>query len=260
MYLLVDEIGFGRVASRADVIAHLLLVHNLRADWARSIDPPMWSVATEWQIYFVFPLVLLPVWRRAGAAAAVAVGFAVGVAPVMFSGGRWFAWASPWYVGLFGLGMAGAAIHSGREKWCLWSRARVPLGGVALAVLAGVGMGHAVSDTRRVATMVVLDGMVGLGSVAFILWLAQGDGRVRVSLTGLLTGRLALWLGSCSYSIYLMHTLAIHSVGPVFRLGDPRTVSELALHATIALPIILLISCIHNRLFERPFLARQVAK
>lgn len=44
---------------KASVVGvHLLLIHTLRPWWAYAIDPPMWSVAVEWQIYFL--LLLLP--------------------------------------------------------------------------------------------------------------------------------------------------------------------------------------------------------
>ena len=63
---------------RSAILPHLLLVHNLKGWWAMRIDPPMWSVATEWQIYFLFPA-LLAAWRRWGVSAMVALGFAVGI-------------------------------------------------------------------------------------------------------------------------------------------------------------------------------------
>ena len=49
------------------VLSHLLLVHNLDERWIFKVDPPLWSVATEWQIYWLFPG-LLAVWRRHGSA------------------------------------------------------------------------------------------------------------------------------------------------------------------------------------------------
>jgi peptidoglycan/LPS O-acetylase OafA/YrhL len=52
--------------SHTTLIAHLLLLHNVNADWNHAINGPMWSVATEWQIYFVFALVLLPIQRKFG--------------------------------------------------------------------------------------------------------------------------------------------------------------------------------------------------
>src|SRR5579875_3373423 len=46
-------------------LAHILLLHNLTPHGYK-IDPPMWSVALEWQIYFLFPFLFLPLWRRFG--------------------------------------------------------------------------------------------------------------------------------------------------------------------------------------------------
>jgi peptidoglycan/LPS O-acetylase OafA/YrhL len=50
--------GFGPIGS------HVLLIHNLLPAFTNTINGPLWSVATEWQIYFFFPFFLLPIWRR----------------------------------------------------------------------------------------------------------------------------------------------------------------------------------------------------
>lgn len=56
------------------LLSHLFLVHNLQPEWAYKIlDGPLWAIATEWQIYFVMALVLLPVWRFAGPWVAVSL-------------------------------------------------------------------------------------------------------------------------------------------------------------------------------------------
>ena len=60
------------------IASHLLLIHNFASAWHSRIDYPMWSVATEWQIYFLFPLVLLPIWQRWGSAASAAAAFGRG--------------------------------------------------------------------------------------------------------------------------------------------------------------------------------------
>ena len=67
-----SEIGLSRMKSQApdvnfevgNLVTHLLLVHNWFPRWVFAVNATHWSVATEWQIYFLFPLVLLPVWRR----------------------------------------------------------------------------------------------------------------------------------------------------------------------------------------------------
>src|SRR4051812_17292515 len=59
------------------LVSHLLLVHNLDNSWVYRINAPFWSVATEWQIYFLFPLLLLPVLRKFGMGAAVVCGFVI---------------------------------------------------------------------------------------------------------------------------------------------------------------------------------------
>lgn len=92
----------------ANLITHALLVHDI-TPWALKLNSPMWTVATEWHIYFLFPLIFLPVWRRFGIIAAIASGFmiaifAVGLRVPEVTG------SCPWYAGLFTLGMAGAWI------------------------------------------------------------------------------------------------------------------------------------------------------
>jgi hypothetical protein len=32
------------------VVSHLAVIHNYFPDWQYSINHPMWSIATEWQI------------------------------------------------------------------------------------------------------------------------------------------------------------------------------------------------------------------
>ncbi|MDH5034483.1 MULTISPECIES: acyltransferase family protein [Chryseobacterium] len=45
------------------VISHIGLFHNLKSSWIFKINGAHWSIATEWQIYWLFPFMLL-FWRR----------------------------------------------------------------------------------------------------------------------------------------------------------------------------------------------------
>ncbi|HEY2155860.1 MAG TPA: acyltransferase, partial [Isosphaeraceae bacterium] len=59
------------------VASHLLLVQNWGPGWIYRVDPPAWTVATEWQIYWLFPA-LIALRRWVGMAATVAIAFGLG--------------------------------------------------------------------------------------------------------------------------------------------------------------------------------------
>ena len=65
------------------ILSHSLLLDNLSVGWASKINSPMWSVATEFQIYFLFPSLLIPLWRRFGLTAMVIIGFIIGLTPFL---------------------------------------------------------------------------------------------------------------------------------------------------------------------------------
>ena len=46
------------VSSSGSLLSHLFLLHNLNASWIYDFNGTLWSIATEWQIYFVFALLL----------------------------------------------------------------------------------------------------------------------------------------------------------------------------------------------------------
>ncbi|MBS1708851.1 MAG: acyltransferase [Armatimonadetes bacterium] len=46
------------------VLAHVVMVHNYWPDFFHKIDPPMWSLALEWQIYLAFALVMVPMAKK----------------------------------------------------------------------------------------------------------------------------------------------------------------------------------------------------
>lgn len=92
------------------VVSHLLLLHNYFPAYQYAIDHPLWSIATEWQIYFLFPL-LLWIGKRYGdfniVVTAGAITMALNIYLLNFSPHH-----NPWppqFVGLFGFGMACAA-------------------------------------------------------------------------------------------------------------------------------------------------------
>lgn len=211
---ILRQSATGRLGPRAamlsadNLLAHIFVVHNLAERWNQSLNPPLWSVATEWHIYFVFPLLLLPIWRRFGLAATVLGGFAAGLAPWVLKPMDYdFAWARPWYVGLFALGMAGAVI--GVEERRQPVRERVPWGAVALglgAVLVVLCRFWWKELTKHDSPWApAVDTLVGLAAVAAIVALACPQGEQIFDLRRLLEAKWAARLGAFSYSLYLVH-------------------------------------------------------
>jgi peptidoglycan/LPS O-acetylase OafA/YrhL/O-antigen/teichoic acid export membrane protein len=208
---------FVSVDATADgVLAHAVLIFNFRRDWAMAVDSPMWSVATEWQIYFLFPLILLPLWRRAGIAAAVVGGFAVGIIPVLVAprGTDFDTWC-PWLLGVFALGMAAAACaFGGPIKWIPggFNRGVKIWGAGCLMVVAAIGviqfsiprLWYAMAEWQK-------DVMTGAAVAMLLVYLARWqltglDGsRGKPIIFRLLDTRAAITLGAFSYSLYLVH-------------------------------------------------------
>ena len=198
-------------ALKASVVGvHLLLLHTLRPWWAYAIDPPMWSVAVEWHIYFLFPLLLLPLWRRFGIAATVGAAFFVGLLPLMVNKNAYF--QSPWFLGLFALGMAGAGLNFGPAQTRLSSatiaglvRRSAWLSGLGAACFATVTVLAPPVFTRY---SYVMDALVGVTTALLLVFctnvIERGTGA-RPPVLRVLESKAAVRLGAFSYSLYLVH-------------------------------------------------------
>lgn len=232
-------------------LAHVFLIHNWSEDWRWGINPPHWSVALEFQIYFVFALLMLPVWRRYGRGASVGLGFAI--AMVLFAAGYGF--AAPWMIGLFAVGMLAAALSVApipRERvlGVRWGHATLM---AALAVPVAVAVGHK-ATTGDAATMIG-DLAIGLATMTCLVWLSHRHlAQSSPSPVGrFLTMRPVSFLGRISYSTYLLHYPIVAAVTIVFvgdlGLGVPASFAVIAL---VSWPIILAVSVVFHRLVERP--------
>jgi peptidoglycan/LPS O-acetylase OafA/YrhL len=240
------------------VASHLLLVHNLSERWIVKIDPPMWSVATEWQIYLLFPI-LVGLWRRSGIVAAIAGAFAVGYGVAALANplnNPALGELCPWFAGLFALGMAAAlASHGDRNARGSVGVVAVGLGFVAL-VLAGLAL--AATHDRK---FMIADPIVGAAMACLLVrWTrraAPGATEPRLPLLRLLEGRSAGALGSISYSLYLIHYPLLAAGDAILRrwqFGPEARLWTLILGAS---PLILLAATLFHRVFERPFLSGQ---
>ncbi len=240
------------------LFSHLALVDNVSWAWQDKINYPMWSVATEWQIYFLFPLILLPVWRRFGLAALVVAGFAVGLAPhFLLPMKHNYDVARPWYVGLFALGMLGAAIGFSLRERIAQLRSRIPWGTLAVVLTAIV----AVSHLRHWQALdgIARDALLGAGTVCLIVYctqfLTQPGEPKRPAILRFFESRWVVALGVFSYSLYLIHApvLALLHLA-VWGIHASPLICYAALLG-LGVPLSVLCAYLFYLRFEKPFLS-----
>ncbi len=235
------------------VVSHLLLVHNFSEDWAFRINGPMWSIPTEWHIYFVFSLLLLPLARRFGLGVVIVLAWVVGSLPNLFAwGGEWY-WACPWFLGSFALGMTGATIALSPRFENSWWRDRAPWGLLSLLGLGLVLLVH--RPWLSFLPYPAIDLASSLFAFSFVNACVQASrqGSPFERIRELLANRWMVALGGFSYSLYLLQH-------PFLKAAEwliPRT--PLSANATyVALlvgftPLMCAAAWVFSRFFELPF-------
>ena len=237
----------------ASIGSHLLLIHNLLPSVVHRINGPLWSVATEWQIYFFFPLFLLPMWRRFGALAAVVAGFVLGCVPIWLAHDVAYA-ANTWYLGLFALGMCAAAVNVAPRAAAL--RERALWGPLSLALLAASAIGATVLIKFWFRFMPLSDALVGATTAAALLYLTRDALRTagprHLALRFLESGPL-VGLGRFSYSLYLTHLPVVALCYLVIAPLALSPASQMAALIALSLPASLLLAFAFFWTFERRF-------
>lgn len=240
---------------RVAIVSHLLLLQDLFG--TGRINYVFWSIAVEWHIYFAFPLLLLAT-RRLGivwtAVAALLFGYALSLG---FHGTR-LARANPHYIGLFALGMLAAYVacsarreHAAARSSRLWPIAIVvPL---LITAAACYVWGHATASQR----FPYLDLPVGVLAAATLVVTTRARSH---ALTRLLSGRALVFIGTFSYSVYLVHAPLLQLMWQylLVPLGLTHAQMFAALMSGGAL-LVLAFSYGFFRLFELPFLRRRGA-
>jgi peptidoglycan/LPS O-acetylase OafA/YrhL len=235
---------------RVALISHLLLFQDLFG--TSKINYVFWSIAVEWHIYFLFPLLVWG-WRRVGPRFTVAGALAAGYAlRIGFANSR-LARASPHYVGLFALGMMAAYVVQSDEPAAVWARERFSWRAVTAACVALVcGLsgywGWQASHDR----IYVIDLPTAVAAMGLLV-LASRDRRS--ILTRLLSFRPIVFIGTFSYSVYLIHAPLLQIMWQ-YALR-PAHLGSVAMFAALLMPgglLVLAVSYGFFRLFEEPFM------
>ena len=251
---------FGVWPAPGDLLTHLLLVHNLFANWAHGINSPMWSVASEWQIYFFFPALLLPVWRRKGIAAAVGVAFIVGYGLFLLVPGG-LNDAAPWYIGLFALGMAAATLTAGPSGGDEPRTGNFPWKGSFLVLMAVLVVSGTLAGGWFRDHAWLVDPIFGLAAACLIIhcagMLARSGDDAPDFLLKIVRSKPAVALGAFSYSLYLIHYPLVELAADGYRIFRVPATLQIALTFGVCVPAVTAAAYLFHLAFERPFMPGQ---
>ena len=207
------DLGLTPTVSGAVWWSNLLLLQDVYGQY-NNINAPFWSVACEWHLYWVFPL-LVWVLRRHGVAALVLLGAVSAVALTLLSA-RYprlpLLDASvpqpPYFIVLFVLGVAAAALVNGQGRGVAAARrAALPAAAVLLALLAGVLYHYRIADAAGAIRFAGLHPLIDPLAGAFTAALLAGLTGLAPAhgLRRLFEGRALVRIGGFSYSLYLIH-------------------------------------------------------
>jgi peptidoglycan/LPS O-acetylase OafA/YrhL len=226
--------------TRNGVVANLILLQNIVHRY--EINHAFWSIATEWQIYFLFPLLLLS-WRRLGPAVTASLALAASLAVVVLLHGSEVTYH---FVGLFAVGMLGATLA--------FSETRVPWQALAAGLWLAVAGLMAFGWTRHITSPrgAFCDTVVGLAAMTLVVAAAR---RPNGWLHQALAARPLARIGLFSYSLYLVHAPLVHLVWQYalrpLHLGPRATFSLLVAAGG---PAIVGAAWLFFLVLERPFL------
>jgi peptidoglycan/LPS O-acetylase OafA/YrhL len=231
------------------VVSHFLLLQDLFG--TGRINYVFWSIAVEWQIYFVMPM-LVRGWRRYGIVAVAAIALVVGYGLAIGLGHTRVARANPHFLGMFALGMLAAQVVRSQDARWLELRDRfhwglVALGGAGAALALMLAWGVETSTDR----FPYIDFPVGLMTAALLIHAA----RPNTVAARFFSFRPLVFVGTFSYSVYLMHAplLQIQWQFALDPLGIGRNL-QFWLMLGPGLVFVLAASYVFHRLFEAPFM------
>jgi peptidoglycan/LPS O-acetylase OafA/YrhL len=243
-----------------DIWIHVFLLQDILGN--AKINPVLWSVSVEWRIYFLFPLLVFA-FRRFGPVLTTAITV---VASYLF----WLAmylsplasrqivdttWqgCSPYYLGLFAMGMLAAHIvFSGDARLNEW-RDHMNWGAVTAVALALFVVMMALPAKLGIdLPRQFMSFFIGLACMALLIWISV---RPQAWAARLFSWRPLVFMGTFAYSIYLMHAPLMQlfwkfAVHPLHQ----NTFREFLIMLIVGTPVILGACYLFFLAFERPFL------
>ncbi len=243
---------------KTQFVSHLLLIHNWSGQTLWGINPSFWSIAVEIQLYALLPVLIWMVhklgWGRALAVTALIevlfrfpwkwlfdleIGdYLLGANVLGVTFAYWFSWS------------IGAWVASRQYAGASQPLAKVPLA-AAVSLVIICWYFKPLSDFSFLAA-----------SFATCVWISkklvlaekQEEGPVGMGgETRNIFYRILAVMGSCSYSLYLLHQPLLVAFHTLFiRDLSIHTAAKMMIHLGVLLPVLTLIAYGSYRLIEMP--------
>ncbi len=227
----------------ASLASHLTLTHNLFKHPAP--NPALWSVALEFQIYLVVPLLVLAVrWFSFLPAALlfVIIGYElprIGVGVFGY-----------WFLSTFTIGATAAYIVFGSGAAIEAIKRAVPWRVLSVLLFAAAsGIIYRYGIFERIAW---LDIVISMASSASIIAMCQNS---RLIPARLLSSLPLERLGLFSYSLYLIHMPLLQAIYKVGMIANAPPLLRFAILELVAVPVVVFLAYRFFLVAEKPFLS-----
>jgi peptidoglycan/LPS O-acetylase OafA/YrhL len=230
------------------ILTHAALIHNLIEPWRWKINPPLWSVALELQIYVVFAVVLLPLWRRTGLLATLCCALLLGFIPVWFG----MDYIYTYFLALFALGMAAAVVTGSPERLTRRWPLQTPWHAISILAWGSVAV-LVVLDQWMPIHPTILEELAGVATALYLL--GHPIAASRAAGARLLAHPLLVGLGRFSYSLYLIHYPLVAAIWMLLLVSGLDETMRCVLLLLAGTPAIVALAYGFHILCERPFLS-----
>jgi peptidoglycan/LPS O-acetylase OafA/YrhL len=235
---------------------HLLFIHTLFPSTWNGIQGAFWSLGLEAEFYVMFPFIVMG-YRKLG----IAVVWPVVVASLLYRVAaasllKHSEWTTRFLASIFFMGRwmefaAGMLVAwivarmQQRRLWSAWTGTALLLFSAMIYVVGAAGF------IRYFQILPVREILLATAFGLLIVTLCV----TRTHARPLFANRITVGLGFISYSVFLIHQTTVYYLGEllkkVMHLGGP---SRFACVMTGGLPLIVAVSYVFFRLFEKPFL------
>lgn len=191
---------------------NLVLAQSLKVAGCGSLDPPAWSISTEWVAYLLFPALLVPTlprrprWAWISGCLSVAVLALLCFVPASFRNGLSAVWMIDYHSSVSpGLALVRCITEFMLGLLCF----RIAESRAGMAARASAWLAPALCCSMLLLLMLRRTDLAFVLLCAALIVCLSSEGGEQNAAGRLLSSRPAEMLGVLSYGIYLLHELCI---------------------------------------------------